>query len=991
MSTTRHLDRPAFVKECKSTKSTLKADIVEAQAITDQTKVKDIIDEAVTVTCTREFCVERPYLFFTASEYKTTFTKAAPTGKNALVVSLPCEDTDEQEKLWYVKDDGTRPAWLGPHRKGHITTKKVISHDNYLMTKKTHKFARQAGRIVKHNLKTKGVDKMKSKKVRTLTSEYKRRNDGAAGGAAAEDASDDDDDDDAMELEPEPQPVPQPPAAAPQTPRGAASASAAPATSPGADLAAGLRNSTPTRSNVVRSPGGASVSICGSPPGDPLRRGVASLDLLETQTIAGETAFGIDDEEDDDFDETQEQDLSLEQRVQARCASLQPAATLCNTKFGNQERRLKELLAKLHKDPTANASLIVQLSTTQGLQDFCKTISLAQLAGNKLPLDAFLGKMTRLKGYGITLLPQYKKQVFLKFVQLKIANSTLGAIGDLGVTDDANNQLILERCLPWGPKEFDPTLPSLSALEATDDLKFMTFQNTMMVKIFIPLLCGSTAKSDVALAVSKYCLAKFENMPEDLELSEESTTVTCDCMVGWRTIKAIDDITSVVNLSPEEFDVYRKSVETIASMSQKGSSRNIKALVGQALASDNEYWWPKVQRFLSAAGDFADLGPKINSCKAQIAILSPGKREFGHALVLAAQTHLIVLDKLEQFKEFWGPFADLILDQILGHVKAVLDSLGAGSAAANLQMLKDTADAVQEVSFALPEEALVVEVASNVGKAIHKVETTAKTAALTTACSDLQQESYFSTDFEAKVEETLSLLDKAQGATRMSSMAGTNIFNTVVDQWQKKFNTEFFQNDLERLLEKLLPLLHSADEGAARSLVNYMKHLSTAWQAMKPLLNVVDALPGNVFNDEQVDGNAIKGAGLKNLRDIQEQMLGASAHKELLDNSERASITALPTVLWLNTVLATAKQVVLKGSLLFRDLQKDKVENALHVLKACAGGLPDGKAWDDVDNAPAAWDDYIQLAASTLLKSEACGDIPEAMDNVFKDRTDMGL
>ena len=143
-----------LVKECKAPKSTLKDDISEAKAIAGG-KQKTIVDQSVHETVVREVAVNRPMIFFTHAEYKMTFGKNPPTGAKANVVSMPSEDSDEQEKLWYVKDEerGLRPSWLGPHRTGYITTKKVITHNHHRMNKCNHRFTSQSNRTIKHFIK----------------------------------------------------------------------------------------------------------------------------------------------------------------------------------------------------------------------------------------------------------------------------------------------------------------------------------------------------------------------------------------------------------------------------------------------------------------------------------------------------------------------------------------------------------------------------------------------------------------------------------------------------------------------------------------------------------------------------------------------------------------------------------------------------------------------------------------------------------------------
>jgi hypothetical protein len=83
---------------------------------------KTIEDETVYEVVERGITMDRPYVFFSASEYQHEMKKPAPVGKKWPTVSMPCEDTGEELKLWYFRDNGT--IIKGPHRKGSMWVKK---------------------------------------------------------------------------------------------------------------------------------------------------------------------------------------------------------------------------------------------------------------------------------------------------------------------------------------------------------------------------------------------------------------------------------------------------------------------------------------------------------------------------------------------------------------------------------------------------------------------------------------------------------------------------------------------------------------------------------------------------------------------------------------------------------------------------------------------------------------------------------------------------
>ena len=172
-----HLETDEFVAALGNDK--MKEDLAEISRI-DRGGAKTIPMEGVIQETTRGVTMERPYYFFSSTEYAATFGKPAPSGKHWPSVYMPKEDVKdgdqpEEERLWFFKDDGVPIPNLGPHRKGTLWTTKRLTTETVHISKANHRFARQSFRFVSDKLKKLGWGGyMKSDRVRTIADEKKR-------------------------------------------------------------------------------------------------------------------------------------------------------------------------------------------------------------------------------------------------------------------------------------------------------------------------------------------------------------------------------------------------------------------------------------------------------------------------------------------------------------------------------------------------------------------------------------------------------------------------------------------------------------------------------------------------------------------------------------------------------------------------------------------------------------------------------------------------
>ena len=169
-----HLSEKEFLASLKPKASHMKEDMQTARDI-DAGKRKAIPDEGVTELLERGVKLSRPFHFVNAEEYAEVFLKDAPSAKKDLknTISMPSEDDNGDELLWYFKTDVLSEferQKLSHLRQGHMYTKKVLVHAIHHQKSKFHRFARQSGKVINHNLKQSGVA-LKQQAVRTIQQE----------------------------------------------------------------------------------------------------------------------------------------------------------------------------------------------------------------------------------------------------------------------------------------------------------------------------------------------------------------------------------------------------------------------------------------------------------------------------------------------------------------------------------------------------------------------------------------------------------------------------------------------------------------------------------------------------------------------------------------------------------------------------------------------------------------------------------------------------
>jgi adenosyl cobinamide kinase/adenosyl cobinamide phosphate guanylyltransferase len=103
----------------------------------------------------------------------------------------------------------------------------------------------------------------------------------------------------------------------------------------------------------------------------------------------------------------------------------------------------------------------------------------------------------------------------------------------------------------------------------------------------------------------KPLIKDFEEINGELELSDQCMHIIVDCLTIWRALLATGSNTLDLS-NPEDLEMYTNAVLTMLEMSAQTSSRNMKAVVGQVIVS-NDFWGNKFK-------DFMTVEPNSRTC-----------------------------------------------------------------------------------------------------------------------------------------------------------------------------------------------------------------------------------------------------------------------------------------------------------------------------------------------------------------------------------------
>jgi hypothetical protein len=564
-----------FIAYAKQPKA--KTELQETQRINQGGK-KTIADEQVYEVVERGITIPRPYVFFTSSEYKQQLC-TAPQGKRWPKISMPCEETGQEELLWYFRDDG-RPI-NGPHRKGEMWVRKVNSSTKDVMPVRFHRYKGQSEKNITHQTKKCGFDAMNRVSVLTIAGEHAR---------VKTKEKDDDDEGDGDEMQPEST------ANLALVGVGQDAISVDQLLGPEASCGSGGRQ----RASLEAPTDNALVAV--GDLGSPVRLTAAALKTLPATSPAtfsvGSDANSEEPADDDDDDllfgvEDDDQEKLVRKAVHNLCCS----KALDEKEIDNATN---ELVNKLAEKEIDNAVHLAILRGHRATFEIAKKSNIKLIQG--LSDEDFRANITKIKSAKVQLSSSYKTAVFRKSV-----NARLQSFSSAGSIQETEVHALLKDIKPFSAEEseYDPLQPRLADLEASGNHKFGVFQHNVLQRMFVPLIATGANSADIVLSMCKPLIKDFEEINGELELSDQCMHIIVDCLTIWRALLATGSNTLDLS-NPEDLEMYTNAVLTMLEMSAQTSSRNMKAVVGQVIVS-NDFWGNKFK-------DFMTVEPNSRTC-----------------------------------------------------------------------------------------------------------------------------------------------------------------------------------------------------------------------------------------------------------------------------------------------------------------------------------------------------------------------------------------
>ena len=926
---------------------------------------KKIADEGMTEVIVREAEIKRPYLFFSASEYEATFGKSAPKSKKAKTITMPSVENDTEERLWFFADDGHYPPWLKAHRKGFMNVRKSLTHHVKHLPGSKHKFKRQAPRLINHHLKDKGYDTM-SKKGKTITSERRRL---AAVAAGEPDDSDDSNPDPgrgsgpAVGCNPDgPDSGPDPGSCPPQSIQSLRAPEQRPE----------VTTATEEGSSPQPVPSGPSASAGQPGPSSPGKlkslqfKGDHGSPGLGADTVYAETCAGSDNEVVDEFTGD---DTDIASKVSHRVRTLHPTRALLGKKMGNQERQARDLLKALMANSTEYASLIVQLKSAMALQELAKEISISKVKA--MSDDVLNPKLVTLKQAGTEVPAEYEHALFSRYVTKQLELCKLSSKPS-DLTD------LLERCMIWGDSTVNISKPCLSALSGNTSVKVSNFEKYVLHRAWVPLIVTGSAKSELALQFAADGLARFESMPEDLELSDTTTHTVMDWMTCWRGLIGIGNDQTDLDQSQEDSDATYAAVLTLMEMAAQAGSKNIKALVGAAIMSD-PFWKAKLNAYLAARTALTEVGPKVKDATNKLESGTPGTDEQANNIMKASEIHLQAADAFRPGA--WLRFSNLLLAKTGAHVEKVINSSLGGKQ--KLDLLNSASRVVAEVSNALPEEVLIVDMTAEIANAIRQEDSQLKEHSMRQAIADMKNAT---ADTIIAQETSISdLLTSCQGSQQPSNadekiQAFGQLSTILLDSLGGKqpFDSQPAQSALN-LAYKLAPFLGAP--GQEETAMNAV----TCWKKVRDLYN--DMHSAQAYNDKGDLSFACVDSNLEAFTNLRFSLAKADDLYKKLKAGETVLNGAFDASK-LGQLITEAKDIETLGKQQFQSVALQALQASDAALKLLAGGRDDGSCWDDGAEAAMPWDQYLVMATTKLLTNkDFVPALTAARDKMLEDRT----
>ena len=679
--------------------------------------------------------------------------------------------------------------------------------------------------------------------------------------------------------------------------------------------------------------------------------------------IAGTVRGYSDEEEEDDVVESSNLEVATRERIQ----TLSIPKLLMSKKLGNQERRAADLMKKLKADPSTNALPILDLKNHLHLVAIAKKVAIR--SSSLPPEEEFNAGLKELHAAKVKFPVEYQTWMFTRSM-----NARLNAFNPAEKTENEHLKTLLLSLVPWGQTDFDPLHPCLNSLDLVASKRLRSFQVLVMERIFIPALAGGEKKAEVAVLLSERCLAMFEDIPEDAELTEAASNIVLDCLTCWRCVFGLNSAARrVIHAFTDDANAIEECVLALKQMASE-SGKNIKTLAGKVLM-DCKFWKDIITEFLETRTAEKEFEKPLENMHRQLKLVTTADDKARTAIMEASDLHLQIAEKLAS--ESYATFSASLVAAISSYHLHVI-----ATDQISRQSLQVASELLQHVSIALPHEVLICDMQQELASKMRSLDGVEKSTHIDCATKAILQ----TTDetIDAKIDEIISSLSMCKGFA-----CGENLQTSL-------------GNAFDHVLAQAGMALEKTGVRAISGALSAAEHLAPFMSSEEAALAVVDCImavrDASLFMDKTnvtAEGFKLTDYKLDSFKEFLK--LNVKATKSLTDMQAKIAspMAAHETVHHIiPAVIVQAQAFAKSGKEHFIKAAEERLATTCTTTHAVIGGDEVLHSWyDEADDVGELLiETFLETATAKLLDGGIdARDVTKHRDMLVQDRTEVAI
>ena len=635
-------------------------------------------------------------------------------------------------------------------------------------------------------------------------------------------------------------------------------------------------------------------------------------------------------------------DTEADKQAMKAIHSLTCTQALDGEKLGNQERRYNELMQKMSLNDSEYMVQIAMMRAHKAVFQIAKESNIKLLP--TLSEDVLATNLGKLVAAKVTFSNKYKRALWKRSVGVRL--QSISSLGSDPAANSSSLGMLIDSIKPIDvtSKGFDPLNCRLADLDDTATVKFTTFQQTVMSKMFLPLIAKGTTAVDIIMSTLPRLITMFEDeVDDDLELPEVCNHVIINCLCIWRSLK-VGRYETLDLSNPDDASTYLQAVTTILEMSNRTSSKDVKAMVGQVIVG-NEFWKTQFNNFVDLNIKLQDMRPKIKMQSKFLQDVVPGNTESNNVLSGAIDVFTSALAILREVD--YSDLGKLLVVQTLAHAAA---TKALESTADKVDKLKAANQTLHAVISVFPDQFELNTSAEEFVTTIQKADTDYKTKLM----QQIKQRLIASggpEDPDCNYKD----LEACIGLPATDGEGMLDTFLHLLEQITLNWNEE---SKYDLVWARL----------SAGQLVQFLSSSAEAGIALDFFMTISELFNFMLDNDVRHSNEAwafdVAKHTMQDFDKFEKILARASDHLAALKNNGFAAHRQVETMA---SKLDICLKVQTVARIAYLAKAQDKVHAALHDLEKIAGGSPDGKDWEDQLPSDPDFEGFVTTAQETMM------------------------